>query len=356
MRNISQGLPPTDTVARASGLRNAVALAAVATALFALPELSLAQAAHEPPAWAPLPPGPARGEVEVLHVKGNVYMIAGAGANITVQAGDEGMLLVDTGSAAMSGAVIDALATIPTGGPLRYIINTVESLDHTGGNEAIVVTGETVPLRGENYGAGPQGGLDYKRASLISYLNVFTRMVLPTSGNPVRDEDAWPDNTYSTPFKRLYFNDEPIIITHMTANTDGNSVVLFRRSDVISTGDLLDLTRYPLIDIEAGGSIDDFIVALNDLISLAVPVANSGGGTLIVPGHGRVADHAEVAAYRDMMVIVRDRIKDMIDRGMSLEQIQEAGPTRGYDAQFGAERGPWTTRMFVEAAYRSLTD
>jgi glyoxylase-like metal-dependent hydrolase (beta-lactamase superfamily II) len=356
MRNISQRQRATNAVTRAAKTRNAFGLAAAATVLCALPQLGLAQAGHEPPAWVPLPPGPARGEVEVLHVKGNVYMIAGAGANITVQAGDDGMLLVDTGTAAMSSAVLDALATIPKGGPLRYIINTIESLDHTGGNEAIVVTGETVPLRGENYGAGPQGGLDYKRASLISYLNVFTRMVLPTSGNPVRDEDAWPDNTYSTPFKRLYFNDEPIIITHMTANTDGNSVVLFRRSDVVSVGDILDMTRYPLIDIEAGGSIDDFIVTLNSVISLAVPLANSGGGTLVIPGHGHVADHAEVVAYRDMMVIVRDRIKDMIDRGMTLEQIQEAGPTRGYDAQFGAERGPWTTRMFVEAAYRSLTD
>ena len=327
-----------------------------ATFLGAMPGIADAQANREPPAWSPVPPGPARGEVQVIPVAGNVYMIVGAGANITVQTGDDGLLLVDTGSADMSEAVLAAIASIPTGGPLRYIINTTENLTHSGGNAAIVVTGEIVPLRGENYGAGPQGVLDYNRASLISHLNVFTRMVLPTGGNEARPESDWPDNTYSTPFKRLYFNDEPVVITHLPSNTDGNSIVLFRKSDVVSVGDLLDLTRFPVIDLEAGGSINGFVDALNELIGVTVPLANSGGGTLVVPGHGHIADHAEVVAYRDMMVIVRDRVRDMIGQGMTLEQVHEAGPTRGYDAQFGADRGPWTTEMFVEAAYNSLVE
>jgi len=313
-----------------------------------------AQSDREPPEWSPLPAGPTRGEVEILPVAGNVYMIVGAGANITVQTGDDGLLLVDAGTAAMSDKVLAAIATLPTGGPLRYIINSTEAPDHTGGNDAIVVTGEIVPLRGENYGAGPQGGLDYNRASLISHLNLFTRMVVPTGGHEPRPESAWPDNTYSTPFKRLYFNDEPIVISHLPSNTDGNSIVLFRKSDVVSVGDLLDLTRFPVIDLESGGSMNGFVDALNELINVVVPRANSAGGTLVIPGHGRIADHAEVVFYRDMMTIVRDRIQSMIDKGMTLDQVLQARPTQGYDALYGAERGPWTTAMFVEAAYNSL--
>ena len=329
------------------------ATALCATALLAIGGPAVAQRQEALPDWSPVPPPPPRGEVEVVPVKGNVYMIAGAGANITVQTGEDGLVLVDTGTAEMSDEVLAAIETIPTGAPLRYIINTTHDLDYTGGNEAIVVTGEIVPLRGENYGAGPQGILDYNRASLISHLNVFTRMIVPESGEE-RPEGAWPDNTYSTPIKRLYFNDEPIVISHIPANNDGNSIVLFRRSDVVAVGPMLDLTRFPVIDVEAGGSIDGFVDALNALINVVVPLANSGGGTLVVPGYGRIADHAEVVYYRDMMTIVRDRIRDMINRDMTLEEIQEARPTRGYDALYGSDRGDWTTEMFVEAAYDSL--
>ena len=324
-----------------------------AAGLLAAGNPAFAQRRDVLPDWSPVPPLPARGEVEVVPVKGNVYMIAGAGANITVQAGDDGLVLVDTGTAEMSEAVIEAIETIPAGGPLRYIINTTHELDYTGGNEAIVVTGEIVPLRGENYGAGPQGILDYNRASLISHLNVFTRMVVPESGEE-RPEGAWPDNTYSTPIKRLYFNDEPIVISHLPANNDGNSIVIFRRSDVVAVGPMLDLTRFPILDVEAGGSVNGYIDALNALISVVVPLANSGGGTLVVSGYGRIADHAEVVYYRDMVTVVRDRIRDMINRDMTLEEIQEAGPTRGYDALYGSDRGDWTTEMFVEAVYDSL--
>jgi len=329
------------------------ATALCATGLLAVVGPAVAQRQNVLPDWSPVPPPPARGEISVVHVKGNVYMIAGAGANIAVQAGDDGLVLVDTGTADMSEEVIAAIETIPTDGPLRYIINTTHYLDYTGGNEAIVVTGEIVPLRGENYGAGPQGILDYGRASLISHLNVFTRMIVPEFGEE-RPEGAWPDNTYSTRHKRLYFNDEPIVISHLPANNDGNSIVLFRRSDVVAVGPMLDLTRFPVIDVAAGGSIDGFVDALNSLIDVVVPLANSGGGTLVVPGYGRIADHAEVVYYRDMMTIVRDRIRDMIDRDMTFEEVQEAGPTRGYDVLYGSERGDWTTDMFVEAAYISL--
>jgi glyoxylase-like metal-dependent hydrolase (beta-lactamase superfamily II) len=306
------------------------------------------------PVWPPKLTAPAPGEVEILPVQGNVYMLVGAGGNITVQAGDQGVLIVDTGIASMSDKVIAAIAKISPR-PLRFIVNTTEREEHTGGNEKIAATGEIIPYREPNYAAGPQGALDTHRASVISFLTVFHRMAAATGQTPARPEGAWPDDTYSTPQKRLYFNDEPVVITHMTGNTDGNSVVLFRKSDVLSTGDLFDLTGYPIIDLKAGGSIQAEADALNRLIDITVPAANAAGGTLVVPGHGRISDHADVVYYRDMVSIIRDRIQDMIKRGMTLDQVKAARPTRDYDARYGKQTGTWTTDMFVEAAYRSLS-
>jgi glyoxylase-like metal-dependent hydrolase (beta-lactamase superfamily II) len=304
--------------------------------------------------WPPTLSAPAPGEVEVLPVQANVYMLVGAGGNITVQAGDDGVLLVDTGVASMSAKVLAAIQTISRR-PLRYIINTTEYEDHTGGNATIADTGEIVPFREPNYTAGPQGALDTGRASVISYLTVFHRMSAPTGQTPPTPEAAWPYNTYSTPQKRLYFNGEPVVIMHQAATTDGNSIVLFRRSDVVSTGDLLDLTGYPIIDLKAGGSVQTIVEGLNRLIGITVPAANAAGGTLVIPGHGRISDHAEVVYYRDMITIIRDRIQDMIRKGMTVEQVKAARPTRDYDARYGRETGGWTTDMFVEAAYQSLS-
>jgi cyclase len=304
--------------------------------------------------WPPKLAAAAPGEVEVLRVQGNVFMISGAGANITAQAGDQGIMLVDTGTAAMAPKVIAALKTLPTRAPLRYIVNTSHRLEHMGGNAAIAPTGEIIPFREPNYTAGPQGALDTHKASVISYLTVFHRLA-NAEGQQVTPEVGWPDNTYSIEQKRLSFNDEPVVIMHMPASTDGNSIVHFRKSDVISAGEILDLTRYPLIDLEAGGNVQALVDTLNKLIQLAVPQANAGGGTMVVPAHGRVADHAEVAYYRDMVTIIRDRVQDMITRKMTLAQVKAARPSRDWDARYGKTTGPWTTDMFVEAVYRSLT-
>jgi len=304
--------------------------------------------------WPPKLVEHAPGEVEVLPVQGNVWVIIGAGGNITVQATPAGVLMVDTGVAAMSDKVIAAVRTISMG-PLRYIINTSEREEYSGGNEKIAPLGEIVPFREPDYTAGPQGAIDTHRASVISSLAAFHRMAGFGLQAPTRAEGAWPDNTYSTPWKRLYFNDEPVVITRVPGTTDGNSVVLFRKSDVLSTGDLLDLTGYPMIDLKAGGGIQAEVDALNKLIEFAVPSANAQGGTLVIPGHGRISDHAEVVYYRDMITIVRDRIQDMIKRGLTLDQVKAERPTRDYDARYGKQAGPWTTDMFVEAAFRSLS-
>jgi len=328
----------------------------VAVACLALVSLDvMAQGQGGRPAdWPPRLSAPAPGELQVLPVQGNVHLIVGAGANITVQVGREGVLVVDTGLAAMSDKVLAAIRGLSTR-PLRYIVNTTEFEDHVGGNPDIADAGEIIPFREPNYTAGPQGALDITKASVIAYYTMFHRLAGPTGKTPKIAELGWPDNTYSIPQKRLYFNDEPVVVMHRPSNTDGNSIVFFRKSDVVSAGDLLDLTGYPVIDLEAGGSVQAFVESLNRLIDVVVPAANAAGGTLVVPGHGRIADHAEVVYYRDMLTIVRDRVEDMIKKKLTLAQVNAARPTREYDRRYGRTAGSWTTEMFVEAVYQSLT-
>ena len=286
-------------------------------------------------------------------MQGNVWVLIGAGANITVQAGNEGILVVDTGTAAMSDKVLAAIATISKR-PLRYIVDTTEAEDHTGGNEKIAATGEIIPYD-EGDAAKIQNTLNTHKAAVISYLSVFDRMTGEDGKFPARPESAWPDDTYSSPQKRLYFNDEAVMIMHLPANTDGNSIVFFRKSDVVSAGDLFDLTQYPIIDLKAGGSLQAEVESLNKLLDVTVPSAYAQGGTLVIPAHGRIADHGDVVYYRNMLAIIRDRMQDMIKRGMTLEQVKAAQPTRDYDGRYGKKTGSWTTDMFIEAAYRSLS-
>jgi glyoxylase-like metal-dependent hydrolase (beta-lactamase superfamily II) len=304
-------------------------------------------------AWKPAIPAGNDGQVHVLPVRGHVYMLVGAGGNITVHAGDDGVLMVDTGVASMSDKVVAAVQSISRR-PLRYIINTNERDEHTGGNDTIAATGSTIPFRVQTDPRVSDGRLGRDRASVISFLTVFHRMSAPTGQVAPRPEEAWPDNTYSTPQKKLYFNDEPVLIMHQPSNTDGNSLVHFRTADVVSTGDLVDLTGYPIIDIKAGGSIHAVVEGLNRLIDITVPNTKSEAGTLVIPGHGRLADQPDVVYYQQMVAIVRDRIQDMIKRGLTLDQVKAARPTRDYDTRYGKDTGPWTTDMFVEAAYQSL--
>jgi glyoxylase-like metal-dependent hydrolase (beta-lactamase superfamily II) len=303
-------------------------------------------------AWKPAIPTANDGQVHVLPVRGKVFMLVGAGGNITVQAGDDGVLIVDAGAASMSDKVLAAVRTISRG-PIRYIVNTDEREEFTGGNDKLAAAGSTIHFR---IATDPRvsDALTKDRASVISYVTVFQRMSAPTGKTAPRAEDAWPDDTYSTPQKKLYFNDERILIIHNPANTDGNSIVHFRTDDVVSVGDLLDLTGYPFIDLNAGGSVQQVIEGLNHLLDITVPNRKSEGGTLVIPGHGRLADQPDVAYYREMVAIIRDRIQDGIKRGLTLAQVKAERPTLDYDPRFGKTTGPWTTDMFIEAVYRSL--
>jgi len=290
-------------------------------------------------------------EIHVLPVQGNVYMLVGAGANITVQAGDEGVLVIDTGGAAqLTDKIVAAIRAI-SNKPIRHVLNTHVHSDHIGANEGIAALGSTIASFGGGGGNITLDGEQETRANGVAHENVLHRMVA---------EDipfgAWPTDTYFVAQKELFFNGEAIQIFHApAAHTDGDSIIFFRRSDVISTGDVFLTTHYPVIDAERGGSIQGIIAALNHILDLAIPAAKQEGGTMVIPGHGRLCDEADVLEYRDMVTIIRDRIQNWIDLGWTLSQVMAARPTMDYDGRYGADQGPWTTKMFIEAVYRDLS-
>jgi glyoxylase-like metal-dependent hydrolase (beta-lactamase superfamily II) len=293
-------------------------------------------------------------DLEVLRLRPNFYMIAGAGGHIGVQIGDDGVVVVDAGSAARGDAVVSTIRNITTR-PIRYIINTSADADHVGGNEVVAKAGQTLFT---SLAAGGVQGFIVGGASILAAENVLRRMGAPTGKPSPFPVGAWPTETFEHGRKYLYLNGEGIEVLHQpAAHTDGDAVVFFRRSDVVVAGDILDTTRFPIIDVSRGGTIDGEIAALNRLVELAipsVPIVSREEGTLVVPGHGRVCDQLDIVEYRDMVTIVRDRVVDLMKAGMTLERIKAASPARGYTRRYGSDSGPWTTNDFVEAVYRSL--
>src|SRR5262245_37697176 len=286
-------------------------------------------------------------KIGVLHVQGNVYLLYGAGANITMQVGNQAVVLVDSGPAELSDEIRAAIRTI-SNKPIGFIINTSADRDHTGGNENLAKGGFFM-LESANQ-SRPQ-------ASVVAHLNVLNRMNTPEDKAAAIPSGAWPTDTYDSNDWKLFANNEPMIIEHApAAHSDGDSFVFFRRSDVVSTGDIFDMTRYPVIDEKHAGSIQGILDALNHILKdITVPKENEEGGTYIIPGHGRVCDRNDLANYRDMLTIIRDRIDDLVKKGRTLDQVKAARPTFDYDGGYGVESGPWTTAMFVEAVYRELS-
>jgi glyoxylase-like metal-dependent hydrolase (beta-lactamase superfamily II) len=265
------------------------------------------------------------------------------------QVGDDGILLVDSGSADASGEILEALGNL-SAEPIRYIINTSSDADHTGGNERLSQAGanESVNVPGNS-------GLPVVNAPIVAREEAYRRMSAPTGRQAPRPFGAWPTSTFFSPKKTMHFNGEGIEILHQpAAHTDGDVIVYLRRSDVIAAGDVFVTDGYPVIDLPQGGSIEGLIAAANRIIDIAIPRFNQQGGTLVVPGHGRIANEADVVEYRDMITIIRDRVQLMIDGGSTLAEVQASGPTFEYDGIYGSTQGPWTTAMFVEAVYLSL--
>ncbi len=284
--------------------------------------------------------------ITLLPVQGNTYLLVGAGPNITVQVGKDGVLLVDTPPEALVPQVVAEIRKL-SNKPIRYIINTSMDPEHVAGNAALAA-----PAGGRGTGGAPFGSIGSTRPAILAHENVLNRLSNPAAGQTPTPAAGLPTTEYFQPSMDLSFNGEPIVLSHQpTAHTDGDSLVFFRRSDVISTGDVFTPDRFPVIDLQRGGNVQGVIAALNRILAITVPESFQEGGTYVIPGHGRISEEVDVAEYRDMVVIVRDRVEDLMKKGMTLDQIKAAKPSSDYNAEYN----PAGADVFVESIYRSLS-
>ena len=287
-------------------------------------------------------------QMDVQQVNGNVYMVVGEGGNTTVFTGPEGVLVVDTQFAPLSGKLLDVIKKL-SDQPIRWIVNTHMHDDHVGGNEAIARAGRT---RAGGNVVGDIGSDATSTARIIAHENALNRLVMI---KPPLPSAALPTDTFFNERKDMLFNGEAIQMFHQpAAHTDGDVLVHFRHADVVSTGDLFTTVMYPFIDEANGGTIDGYIKALNNIIAITVPSNVNEGGTMVIPGHGRLSDEQGVIEYRDMVTIIRDRIREYVKRGMTLDQVKVKKPTFDFDPQYGSDTGFWTTSMFIEVIYKQM--
>ena len=287
-------------------------------------------------------PAQTGGALEVLPVRDGVHMVAGPSGNTTVQVGRDGVLVVDPQPAALTERLLAEIRKL-SDKPVRYVVNSSGDAEHVGGNQGVAASGQL--LQGGNTRAATvysTGG-----APIWAHEGVLKRL---TAESP-EGAAGWPTDTFFVDLKDLFVNGEPVqLMAAPAAHADGDVLVVFRRSDVVHAGDVYTPDRYPVIDVKRGGSINGLVNALNQLLRVTVPEFNQQGGTLVIPGHGRLSDEADVADYRDMVTILRDRVRDMVKKGMTLEQVKAAKPTVDYDVIYGADKGA----VFVEQAYNSL--
>lgn len=313
-----------------------------------------------------LPPG---NPLTLLPVLGNVYMLAGPAGNIAIQVGDDGVFLVDSGPEANTEFVLQAVKAVSKRA-INFIAMTGPNPDHFGGNAKIAAAGRnptqglpqlggpiqnTVqPAAQPGGGGGGRGNLQTTGAVIFGHENTLNRMSAPTGQASAYPFELWPTSTFFTPKKTYYWNGEPIeLIGETNSTTDGDIIVFFRKSDVIASGDIIDTNAYPMIDVKRGGTIQGVLEALNDIIELTVPAYNQQGGTKVIPGHGRLLNEQDVVEYRDMMTIIHDRVKQGIDKGMTVAQVKAQKPTLDYDGLYS--KPGWTGDMLVEAMFQNLS-
>ena len=365
---------------RISALSTALRVAAVLTALGVAGAPALSDVAHAQQSSGPF---------QVMPVRGNVFMISGAGGHVTLSAGVDGLLVVDTGSVEMADQLLATITDVgkmvwasptrmttcvgptcygagSTGSftpygyaspaynaivaspaplkPLRWIIQTSVDPDHVGGTPTLAAAGRSYAGGNLTTILGDSGASE--GSIVMAHEKVLLRMT--ESNYP---EGAWAFDTYYTPTHRMnYVNGEGVQLYYApNAITDGDTFVHFKYSDVISAGDLYTSDRYPKINIAKGGTIQGVIDGLNQILDVAYPEFRHQGGTMVIPGHGRIGDSADVATYRNMVSIVRDRIQELIEEGKSLQEIKAATPTLDYDGVYGSPD------EFIEAVHQNLT-
>ena len=304
------------------------------------------------PAARPAPAAAAM-EVRSWHVQGNVWLINAGSENVAIQVGDDGVLVVDTGTAALADRILAEIRRVAGDKPIRYIINTNAQPDHVGGNVTIAKAGRSIIAGNFVAQAAPDAA---NAAKIFAHENALRRMSLDDGSRPLAPAAAWPTDTFFTSRNDLYFNGEAVQMLYQpNAHSDNDVLVYFRKSDVIVAGDVYINTTFPVIDLSQGGSLKGLVAALGRIIELTVPRDKQEGGTYVIPGHGRIADEADVVEYFDMMAILRDRVQDAVKKGMSLAQVKAAGLARDYEGRYGAADGAATADAFIEAAYRSLS-
>jgi glyoxylase-like metal-dependent hydrolase (beta-lactamase superfamily II) len=273
---------------------------------------------------------PGDSKLETQKLADGFFLITGPGGNIALKVGDKSAFLVDDQIAPMSPALEKAIAAV-TPKAVRFVFNTHWHADHTGGNPTFGAKGSVIVAH-DNV---------RKRLSTEQFVAMFNRKVAPLP-EPALPVITFPDSL------SFHLDGEDIEVFHVDpAHTDGDSIVHFKKANVIHTGDTFLSGGYPFIDLSSGGTVDGFVRAADRVLAIAQPT------TRIIPGHGPVADKAKVKAFRDMVATVRDRVKKLVAEGKSLEAVRATKPTAEFDAAWGGAfiRGP----QFVETVYQDLT-
>ncbi len=271
-------------------------------------------------------------KVEIIPVKitENIYMLKGSGGNIGICTGDKGVLMIDSQFAPLSDKIKTAIRKL-SNQPIHYLVNTHWHGDHTGGNENM--NSDEVLLVAHNN--------VYERMNKKNLMKAFTQAV------PAAPGKALPEITFSDKMN-IHFGEEVVMVFHVdNAHTDGDAMVYFANSNVLHMGDTFFNGRYPYIDLSSGGSVDGVLNAINTAIML------TDEDTKIIPGHGALSNKKELLKYREVVQTVRDRVRDAIKNGKSLEEIQAAKLNADYDEAWGS--GFISGEKIVDIMYTSLT-
>lgn len=266
-------------------------------------------------------------EIETIRVADGVYMLVGSGGNIGLSIGEDGPFVVDDQFAPLTEKILAAIAEV-SDGEVRFVLNTHWHFDHTGGNENFGEAGAFIVAH-ENV---------RRRMSVDQFMEAFDRAV------PAAPPIALPIITF-TEGVSFHWNGETIRVVHVeNAHTDGDAIVMFENANVVHMGDTYFNGRYPFIDVQSGGGIEGVIAAADWVLERA------DSQTKIIPGHGALSGPEELRAYRDMLITVRDRIRMMINDGMSADEVVASKPTSDLDATWGADPD-----NFVRFAYQAVS-